>query len=304
VWNEQRANLSVQVTYEGSVTLPKNKHGIPKDFPTKIVRTYTLVKDGIIHTYVLPVSLTEPMFHRLQQNGVIEAKEKYAPGKIYEADFSHLPVINRSMTQVKPSAKELCTKTYELTKVQGYTAVMNYYKKLHQAAKDKGYAEVYGVDGAEWLKELGLMPYGYSPKKLAVSTGEEANVSALEVKILKASLPSGKAEIEKVIAKIEKGVELNLREKWFEQAILDYKATVKSAKKPEDILDWIFKQFTKMNAKRRRLMCEIAQVKFLIIVGKLWFSEFKSRAEKLVTLKLDGTDYNFEIDDSEKTIKL
>ena len=305
VWNSSRANLSVQVTYMGSVDVPKNAHGIPAAFETMIVRNYTLVKDGIIHTYVLPVSLSEETFYGMQRNGLLIG-ETYENGKIYKLDFSSLPVINRMMVKERPSAKELCEKTYELTKIQGYNAVMTYYKKLHQVAKTKGFSELYGADGAEWLKTLGLMPYGYTPKKVAEKSGEEQAVSALVIKMLKASLPSGKTEIEKVIAKIEKGVALSAREKWFEQAIKDYTEFRRLTKDMSDavIVEWISEKSKATDKLRRSLISEIAKIKFMIIVGKLWFREFKSRAEKLMTINLDGADVNFEIDDSDEIVKL
>lgn len=305
VWNGTRANLNVQVTYKGHVEVPKNKFGIPAQFETVIVRNYTLVKDGIIHTYVLPVSLCEDTFYKLQREGMLEG-EAYEPGRIYKLDFSSLPVINRNMAKKRPSAKELCEKVYALTKIQGYNAVMTYYKKLHQVAKSKGFAELYGADGAEFLKEYGLMPYGYSPKKVAEKTGEEQSVPALDVKILKASLPSGSAEIKKVVEKIQKGVALTPREKWFEQAIRDYNEFVRLTNGINDqiVVEWISEKSKNTDKERRRLISEIAQAKFIIIVGKLWFSEFKSRAEKAITLKIDGQDFNFELDDSEEIIKL
>ena len=305
VWNSKRANLSVQVTYMGSVAVPKNSFGIPEKFETIIVRNYTLVKDGIIHTYVLPVSLSETTFYKLQSNGLL-VDETYESGKIYKLDFSSIPVINRVMVKQKPSAKELCEKTYELTKIQGYNAVLTYYKKKHEVSKSKGFSEIYGAEGAEWLKELGLMPYGYTPKKIGEKIGEEQAVPALDVKILKASLPSGKAEIEKVIAKIEKSVALTAREKWFEQAINDYTdfKRITSGVNDSIIIDWLDAKFKSTDTARRALITQNARVKFLIIVGKLWFTEFKSRAEKTITLNIDNTDVNFEIDDSEEVIKL
>lgn len=305
VWNSTRANLSVQVTYRGSVELPDNKFGVPKDFETVIVRNYMLVKDGIIHTYIIPVSLSKLTFDKLQSNGLLVG-EKYEENKIYKLDFSSLPVINRGMVKLRPSAEELCRKTHELTSIQGYTAVMNYYRKLHHVSASKGFAELYGADGAEWLKELGLMPYGYSPKRVAEKTGEELSVPALDIKMLKASLPSGKAEIEKVIAKIQKGVELSARERWFEAAIRDYMEFVRITKGAGDklIVEWIDGKFKSMDAQRRMLISDIAKIKFMITVGKLWFREFKSRTENTMTLTIDGNEFNFVLDDSEEVVKL
>lgn len=305
VWNGTRANLSVQVTFAGKIELPENKFGIPRDFQTVIVRTYTLVKDGIIHTYVIPVSLCETTFNKLQSHGLLRG-ETYAAGKIYELDFSSLPVVNRKMAKTRPSAEKLCRMTYEMNKLRGYSAVLTYYRGKHSVSSHKGFAELYGAEGAEWLKEMGVMPYGFSPKRIAETVGEEQSVPALDVKILKASLPSGKAEIEKVIAKIEAGKELSLRERWFEQAIRDYTAFVKltSGMSDKHVIEWLDARSKDVNARRRAIMREIASIKFVIIVGRLWFAEFASRAERTLPLNIDGIDYVFELDDTEEIIKL
>jgi hypothetical protein len=69
-------------------------------------------------------------------------------------------------------------------------------------------------------------------------------------------------------------------------------------------VEWISEKSKATDKERRMLISEIAQAKFMIIVGKLWFSEFKSRAEKTLSLTLEGQDFNFELDDSEEVIKL
>ena len=51
-------------------------------------------------------------------------------------------------------------------------------------------------------------------------------------------------------------------------------------------------------------MNEISKSKFLCIVGKSWFKEFKSRDEKEMTLQLDGNDVKFELDDKMEKITL
>ena len=305
VWNSERANLSVMCTFTGIVALPKNKFGIPESFQTSIIRNYTIIKDGIIHTYKLPISFAEQTFKKLHAQGLLQG-EAWEQGKIYVLDFSELPVINRLMTKEKPSASKLALMVHSLTKTQAYCAVMNYYKKLHKASESKGFAEMYGADGAAWLAERGLMPYGYAPKKVTESTGEEQNVSAFVINMLKRSLPSGSKEISKVIDKIKAGTALTPREAWFRPAIEEYNTFVKLSAnlKQEVLLEWIYVNYVKADAERRSMISEVAKIKFLIIVGKLWFSEFKSRAEKTLTLKIDGEDVMFEFDDSEKTIKL
>jgi hypothetical protein len=59
-----------------------------------------------------------------------------------------------------------------------------------------------------------------------------------------------------------------------------------------------------MDASRRMLISDIAKIKFMITVGKLWFREFKSRTENTMTLTIDGNEFNFVLDDSEEVVKL
>jgi hypothetical protein len=107
VWNETRANLSVQVNYKGHVELLDNEFGLPTQFPTNQFRNYTLIKDGIVYNYTLPISLGRETFDKLQSNGLLEG-EYYEENKIYILEFSKLPVINRKMIGTL-SAEELFT---------------------------------------------------------------------------------------------------------------------------------------------------------------------------------------------------
>lgn len=304
-WNSKRANLSVQVTYKGSVALPENDFGIPQDFETTITRNYTIVKDGIIHTYVLPVSLCEETFNLLQSNGMLPG-ESYESGKIYKLDFSALPVVNRDMVNDRPSAKRLAELTYELTGLKAYSSVMNYYRNRHSVHKVKGFAELYGAEGSEWLDGLGLKSYGFNPKTVAEKVGEEFMVPSLDVKIMKASLPSGKKEIEKVHEKLELGRELTAREKWFVKAINDYEdfRSLTEGVADDMMIEWIDSKYKQMDARRRGAISEVARIKFMITVGKLWFKEFSSREENMLAVEVDGSKFDFKFDDSESKVTL
>ena len=44
--------------------------------------------------------------------------------------------------------------------------------------------------------------------------------------------------------------------------------------------------------------------KFLSIVGKSWFKEFKSREEKSMILEIDDKQIKFDIDDKMEVVKL
>ena len=59
-----------------------------------------------------------------------------------------------------------------------------------------------------------------------------------------------------------------------------------------------------LNKNKKKVMQEIAQIKFALILSKKWFTEFKSFEENKLSLKLDGQDLEFTFDLSEKEEKI
>ena len=59
-----------------------------------------------------------------------------------------------------------------------------------------------------------------------------------------------------------------------------------------------------LNKQRRKVLQEIAQIKFALILSKKWFTEFKSFDENKLSLKFDGQDLEFTFDLNEKEVKI
>jgi len=306
VWNESRANLSVQVNYKGYVEIPDNEFGLPKQFPTNQFRNYTLIKDGIVYNYTLPVSLGREMFDKLQSNGLLE-NEVYEECKIYVLDFSKLPVINRKMINTL-SAKELFTNEWELLKLKSTNAVYNYYKKLKFQNTSKGFVEKYGKEATEWLATLGLKDYGFNPPKSVEKQGEQIDVNILEVKIEKMSSTPGKKEIESAERKINAKEPLTPKEALVENAIKEFgqfTGLIKEVTNQDKMLeDWLYEKSKFFRTEKNRLMSEISKAKFLTIVGKSWFVEFSDRNQNEMTLTLDSQDVKFKVEDKIETITI
>ena len=305
VWNEKRANLSVQVRYPGQVVLPKNSFSnLPPKFKTNKFRNYTLIKDGVIHTYRLPVSLSESMFGKLQLKGLLKG-EVYESGKIYVLDFSSIPVINRLMVNTM-SAEELFKNEYELLKLKANNTVFNHYRKAKIGKVSFDFIETYGEEATNWLKELGITASGFNPPSTLEKTGEEIFVNSLKVKINKLTLMTSKDDFEKVLAKYKNGESLTPRESLLLPPIEEFENFMKSMAGIDDeklIESWIDKKSKLFKKRKTKLMNEISKSKFLCVVGKSWFKEFKSRDEKEMTLNIDGADIKFELDDKmEKVI--
>ena len=305
VWNNSRANLSVMVNYLGYVELPDNTFKLPKQFKTNIFRNYTLIKDGVIHTYKLPVSLSKHTFHTLQSHDLLKG-ETYKSGHIYVLDFSELPVVNRLMIK-SMSAKELFTNQYELTKLQANNTVFNHYKKSMFANLSTDFMEVYGEKATEWLKELGITAGGFSPKKTLEKAEEEIEVNVLEVKIDKLTVPNTKKDFEKILLKLDKKEVLTSREELLVPAINEFKSFQKLNEGIKDnkiVEKWLSEKSKIFRKNKSKLMNDISKVKFLTIVGKAWFNDLKTRNDTEMTLKLDGKDIKFTVEDKLEKIKI
>lgn len=310
-WNETRANLSVQVMYQGYVNLPSNEFGLPTKFDTHIFRNYTIIKDGVIHTYELPVSLNKATFDTLSANGLFEG-ETWEEGKIMVLNFSKLPVINRMMVK-SLSAKALFEKSHELIKLQASNYVFNQYKKRLFDGASKGFLDLYGAEATEWLKGLGLRDYGFNPPSTVEKMNEEIEVNTLEVKIKGLASNPTKADFDKLEKKFEAGLDessLSTKEGLIAPAMKEFRAFEATLAGLDDdakskmIEEWIYKKSDASRGIKTKLMTDIAKAKFLTIVGKSWFQEFKSRQDNELTLDLDGTEISCTVIDKQATIKL
>lgn len=308
VWNNSRANLSVQVLFEGTVELPENAFGLPKVFPTKKFRNFTIIKDGIINTYRLPVSLNKATFDKLQKNDLLEG-ETYEDGKVYVLDFSSLPVINQKMVK-ETSAKELFQNQFKLVKVQARNTVFNHLKKAYFDNVSIDFAAQYGEEAAAWLKEIGITPNGYAPKVTLEPSTEETVVNTLSVKIDKMTIPNAKKDFESIMAKMDKGMGLTPREKLLEGPINEFKTFeklndgLKDKDKKTLIETWLSARSNEIRKEKARLMNEISRTQFVTIVGKAWFTDLDSRDDKEMLLEMDGEERKFIIEDKMETIKI
>jgi hypothetical protein len=308
-WNEKRANLSVLVNYKGYVNLPANDYNLPEKFDTQIFRNYTIIQDGIIHTYELPVSLTKETFDTLQANGLLEG-ETWGDGKIMVLNFEKLPVINRQMVS-SLSAEILFKKSHELAKLKAANYVFGQYKKRFFDGASKGFLDLYGEEATAWLKEIGLTANGFSPKSKVEKMNEEIEVNTLEVKIKGLTSNPTKKDFDNAEKKILAEIDgLSGKEELASPAIrefLNFEKTLDGLsddKKMSMIEEWIYAKSENFRKTKTALMNEISKAKFLTIVGKSWFQEFESREDNEMTLPFDGSDITCVVEDKQATIKL
>lgn len=318
VLNEDRPNISAQVTIPGTVDLTNviagldstldatlqasiNPETFPFRFPTKIVRNYTIVRDGIRNVKVLPVSLSKKSHAVLHKNGVIA--DHWHPDNIYEIDLMAIPLINRKMVQAV-SAKTMFLRQYDLLKTKAAQKVYNdSFKAKFPSLATKGITDLYGADAAAWLSELGLRDYGFAPKTKLAEATESYYGKELEVKIAKmATLPAVNKVAEKMdkIKADKKGV-LTPSEALMAPFIEEVRGFEKSAT-PEQLKTWLTRRKVDTISAVRKTMRDLSEIKFSIIVGQVWI--FPSLDENTLTLSIDGNDVVFTANLNEVEIKV
>ena len=305
VWSSERANLSVNVKFDGYVELPKNNFGIKK-IDTFIFRNYTIIKDGILNITSLPLSLSPETVAKFKANGVTVNEVD----GIYVVDFGALPVINRKMVK-SISAKKLAELEFNLLKIQGLAKAYKYYEGIHFPKVSKGFVDEYGAEAEAWLKELGIsQSLGFAPKMTTEKGTDVYMAVELNTKIAKYSaIPS----VASVLKKIEDKKALTPADELLKPAIDDYNAQVtskiytslKDEKLKNEVLEnWLKGANKDAQTKRKEYLQEIAQIKFALILSKRWFTEFKSLDEDTLTHKVDGKELTIKFEMAEKEIAL
>lgn len=313
-FNEERPNVSFLVKKTGTVDiskrLPKEFKGkIPEKFQTFVYRNYTVVKDGLLNTDVLPVKLSDPTIEELKR--LVESGK--APEELISTNagavvlnLKSLPIINRKMVKAT-SAKTLFELEYELTKARAAQKVYNSVKKEKFPRKAEGFVVLYGDDAAKWLKEQGFTDYsGFSPKTVQAAAtdfymGKELKVSLKGL----ASLPSLKEAREK-IAKNKCNAPTLLMVPAIDDIDNFLKSDVYKKAADQDKLfeSWLDGQAKAATVTTRRLIFEMAQIKFAIVVGQVWFTEFTSLDENSMTIDIDKQKIDGKVEMKEIQINI
>jgi hypothetical protein len=288
-YNECSPNISVLVKKTGIVDLVSRpdhaKYTIPAAFKTHIWRNYAIVSHGLVNVEKLPVNITEATYEKLKEAGV-EMNPPISGFGTTVINVKPLPIINRKMVKAV-SAKTIIELEWELLKARAAQKVYKAYQdELFPGVKLKGYIDLYTADGAVWLKDQGLTNNGFSPKSTQADSKDFIMGKELEIKLKGCSkLDSVKAVREKITAKKK----LNPCDTFMSNAITEVDDFIK--KNPKNLHEkWLTGQTQAQIAKTRGLIYQTAQIKFSVIVGQVWFTEFKSLDENTLTLKLDGQD--------------
>lgn len=290
VYNECSPNISVRVKRTGIVDLSSRpEHAqfkIPTQFGTHTWRNYAIVSHGLVNVDRLPVRISQKTYDALRAANVSMALTPKGTDDVIVIDVKPLPIINRKMVKAV-SAKEIIELEWELLKARAAQKVYKAYQdELFPSVKLKGFSDLYTEAGATWLKEQGLTSNGFAPKSVQAESKDFIMGKELEIKLKGCSkLDSVKAVREKIAAKKK----LNPCDTFMSNAITEVDDFFK--KNPKSVHEkWLTGQTQVQIAKTRGLIYQTSQIKFGVIVGQVWFSEFKSLDENQLTLKLDGQD--------------
>jgi hypothetical protein len=298
VWNAERPNVSVKVRIDGHVRLPDTRPApLPELVDSYIWRNYTVIRDGVVHTRKLPVSLAEATFSKLQANGLL-AGEKWVAGQVYVLDFSKVPVINRKMVK-SVTAKDTFAAELELAMLKGSQKVVNDYRNRITPKESAKFLLLYGETATEYLKELGVTDYnGFNPPGNTVKSGDFYMATELSIGIKGLSSLPKVVDVENAIDAVDadptKKKKLKLGEFTMTPMIRrlwDFMTSpaVKDAADRNALLKTWLETEQKAIVKRTRELTEIlAQRKFSIVVGHVWFSDLASMDDTTLSVELAG----------------
>lgn len=314
-YNEERPNVSVLIKKEGTVDVSKRLKGsgfekkIPKQFPTFIFRNYTIIRDGIINVERLPVRMTAGTVKQLLKDGfpleAVQGLDGEAADKAvarlkkaaddrpvsFVVDLKSLPVVNRNMVKAA-SAKTLLEKEWELTKARAAQKVLNGIKKERFPRESEGFKVLYGEDGATWLKDACFITdhSGFSPKTEKAAAQDKYMGKELKVSLKGlSSLPAVKEAREKIASG-----KATARHELLRPAIKsvdEFEASdvlAKAKDKDKVYAAWLNDQLDDAKTQVRKLLYEVSQIRFGVVVGQVWFTEFKSLDENTLDLTVDG----------------
>lgn len=291
VWNETRPNVSIRVQIDGSVKLPETRHAkLPEVIDTHIYRNYTVIRDGVVNTRTLPVSLAQESFDRLQAQGLL-AGEVWSAGKVFELSFPKLPVINRNMVR-SVTAKDTFADVVQLNALKAETKVFNDWRKRIAPKTSDLFLMLYGDTATAELAALGLTTFnGFNPASKTVKSGDYYIAPELKIDVKGlSSLP----KVEDVEKSIAAGKSLKVSEFLMAPAIkriADFMASpiYKGAADGTAVLAaWIKGETDALVKKTRVLQEQLAGKKFAIVVGHTWFSDLPSMGEGALDVNIAG----------------
>lgn len=292
VWNDDKLNLSVTAALPGTVELRGEfaKHNLPGVYKTKIMRNYTLVKDGAVNIVrPIPVVLGRVSFDALKGMGMLPAGAEYADAStVYLLDLAAVPVINRKIADGMKSAKPMFELAWRETVLQGKQKAFNALRKELDPEK-KVTKSGLPAEVEAYLNTQGIKNGVYSPdmEDAPATDFYYADTFAIKVKGF-SSFP----KLEDVREKLGKSKPLTPVETLVSDGVVEFETEVGGAQVPVQI-KWIDTQMAGIKDELAAIRSKLQRAKFALILAKRWPEEFKSRSEN--SLEIDGRLFTIEL---------
>lgn len=297
-FNASRPNINLRFVAKGTVDIGKNEYGLPEDFPTRITRNYTVVKDGIKHSSLscLPFSLTAQSYARLVSVGVI-ADSGYKEGEIYYINAKRLPVINRKMS-TEVSACDFFGACVDRLLLQAEQKVYNTFMRADFPYVSEGFVEMYSAEAEQFLAGIGITEKnGFSPLTVSVKATDKYSAKEVSVKIEKcSSIPTIN---DKLFEKIKSGKKLTISESLVAphvEVVMTFKDNKILSEASDSYRIWLEEKKKRTVTSIRAKTLAIAKYVFILTLSKTWFKEFSSMDENTMTIKRDGKDFVCSVD--------
>lgn len=264
VFNEDRPNVSIRVFMEGTVEIPKTEFNLPKNFPTNIWRNYTIIRDGILNTRLLPVTLTAATIAKLTTLGLNLGALK--ANELTIIDLSGMPMVNQNMVK-SVSLKEMADIQKQILRLQARQKVLKAYTaEEREFARTEGFSSLYGEAAAEWLKTVcGITDSGFNPLVKSKESTDFYMSVELSIAIKGASSLASVAAVQKKIEALEKkATTFNIADTYMAMEL-----EVVNSMKKEDQLEALKTCVSKL----RELQCKMAQLKYGLVIGQSWFTD-------------------------------
>jgi len=289
VFHSKRLNASLQVTIPGTIELGKGakKIGLPETYPTKQIRTYTIIKDGRLNVTRIPVTLNKETWNKLYKLGVFDRTwTRMDENTIVTIPLSDYPVMNRAMG-----------KRYLSTKILGGLVLNELGLEAELKAIKARLAEYdttpeptpfQTAEQIQFLLEAGISEKGiYSPPSEAGETNDVYEARGVEVVIKGlSSLPS----VNDVKKKISSGKPFTRGEKIVSSAMEQIDSVIRGE---PDKLARLQELERSVKDELRQVRYEMAKTRAAVILGGRWFTELGSRNNTMFT----HGDYEIELKD-------
>ncbi len=290
-FNEDRPNVSIKTKQNGVVTLPENSYGISTVNLFRF-RDYTIIKDGILNTAVLPVSISKAGFDKLAAIGAVTGE--YADVVI--VDLSKLPLINRKSVK-SVTAVGTATLAVKIMQNKAKNKILKgFITEYAPKETSAGFKSVYGDEAGEWLATVGVKDGGFNPPVTLAPATDVYMSKELETKIAGYSTPASIADVQKAKAKGKFNGPQSLVAAYVDA--IDAKRLALSA---DEFDKWLKAEQKTVEEEKNALMRQMANIKFSIIVGQTGFTD---TTEDSVIIKVDGVDYTVSFVFSEKEVAI